>query len=129
MSLSIRSRCGGAALATTIACGGATGGTHPSPFDPGPPLIAATVNATPSLAFTPGQVHLALGGSVTFAFGPVAHDVYFDNDPAGAPSNIPGANSDTSVTRTFVAPGQYQFYCHIHPGMQGTITVVVADTV
>jgi plastocyanin len=130
MRTSLRSRFPTAALAATLACGGASGTATPTtPFDPGPPLETATVNATPALAFTPDRVHLALGGTVTFAFGSVAHDVYFDNDPAGAPPNVPGLNTDTSVTRAFTTPGQYKFYCHIHPGMQGTITVVVVDSV
>lgn len=47
-------------------------------------LPAANLNATPSIAFTPANVKLALGGTVTFAFGSVGHNVFFDNDPTGA---------------------------------------------
>jgi plastocyanin len=94
--------------------GGGSGGTF---------VPAATVNATPSLAFAPAQVNLAVGGTVTFAFGGVGHNVFFDDDPAGAPANIAGVNANTSVQRTFPTAGVYTYFCHIHPGMQGTIIV------
>ena len=118
------------ALAITAAggCGGSSGPTLPA--NPGqPPLVtSATVNATPALAFTPSEVHLEQGGTVTFAFGSVGHDVFFDNDPAGAPSNIPGGNSNTSIARTFSTAGSYKYNCHIHPGMHGTVVVFAPDT-
>lgn len=88
---------------------------------------AATVNATPSIAFTPGNVKLAVGGTVTFDFGAVGHNVFFDNDPVGAPATIDGVNANTSVQRAFPVAGVYTYYCHIHPGMSGTI-VVGSDT-
>ena len=107
------------------ACGGSS---TTSPVVQGPPQPAATVNATPQLAFTPSTVSIVPGGTVTFAFGAVAHDVFFDNDPAGAPENIPGTNSGTSIARTFTTPGTYSYNCHIHPGMHGTVNVVAAGT-
>jgi plastocyanin len=88
---------------------------------------AATVNATPSIAFTPAKVKLAVGGTVTFDFGAVGHNVFFDNDPVGAPATIDGVNANTSVQRAFPVAGVYTYYCHIHPGMSGTI-VVGSDT-
>jgi plastocyanin len=88
---------------------------------------AAIVNATPSIAFTPGNVKLAVGGTVTFDFGAVGHNVFFDNDPVGAPEAIDGVNANTSVRRTFPVAGVYTYYCHVHPGMSGTI-VVGTDT-
>src|SRR5690242_16300857 len=91
------------------------------------PTLTATVNATPALAFAPGRITLKKGGTVTFAFDSVAHNVFFDNDPAGAPTNVEGNNSNTSVTRTFTTEGVYAYNCHIHPGMTGTVTVI-ADT-
>ena len=118
-------------LATTafLACGGANSATAPTPPQPpGPPTKTATINATPAIAFSPAQISLVQGGTVTFAFGAVGHNVYFDNDPAGSPSNIPGVNSNTSVDRTFATAGTYVFNCHIHPDMHGTVTVVPPDT-
>jgi plastocyanin len=117
------------AAGSVIACGAAGAATAPT-TPPGnqPPTMSATINATPQIAFSPSAATLTQGGSVTFAFGSVGHNVYFDNDPAGAPANIPGANSNTSVARVFPTVGVYAFTCHIHPEMHGTVTVVAADT-
>lgn len=124
-------RCAVFVGAATIlgACGGANQAMSPMPAPSQPPLVtAATVNATSALAFTPSEIHLVQGGTVTFAFGTVGHNVFFDNDPAGAPANIPGVNSNSSVSRVFDTPGTYMFNCHIHPEMHGTVVVFAPDT-
>jgi plastocyanin len=87
------------------------------------PVQAATVQATPSQRFTPNDVAVLQGGTVTFDFGSLAHNVFFDNAPAGAPANIPDATTNTSVTRTFNTKGTFTYNCHIHPGMRGTVVV------
>jgi plastocyanin len=84
--------------------------------------MSATVSATPAINFTPSPLNVAPGGTVTFAFGSVGHDVFFDAAP-GAPDDIPGTNVNTSAMRTFLTPGTYTYNCHIHPGMTGTIVV------
>ncbi len=107
-----------ATLGTALlaACGGdaATG--------PQPSSSSHTVQATPSLQFTPNNITIPVGGTVTFAFGSVAHNVFFDNAPAGAPANV-GDKSNTSVALTFNSAGTYVYNCHLHPGMQGTVVV------
>jgi plastocyanin len=110
------------------ACSSSNNPQSPDGTGSGPYVSAATVNATPSLAFTPANVSLALGGTVTFAFAGVGHNVFFDNDPAGAPAAIDGVNANTSVQRTFTAAGVYNYNCHIHPGMRGTIVVGTSTT-
>ena len=110
-------------FALLSACGGGAA-TGPSA---GPPPMTATVNATPSIAFNPSPVKIVSGGTITFAFGSVAHNVYFDA-VAGAPADIPGNNAGTSVSRTFGSPGTYGYSCHIHPGMRGTIVVGTTAT-
>ena len=88
-----------AALASlAIVTLGACGGDSPTAPVVQTPVPEATVQATPSEKFTPGQITLTAGGTVTFAFGSLAHNVFFDNDPAGAPDNIPDASANTSVT-------------------------------
>ena len=116
----------GLATIALVACGGS--GMTASTTSSNPPPPTATVNATPQIAFSPAQLTVAQGGTVTFAFGSVGHNVYFDNAPAGAPADIPGVNSNTSVDRVFGASGVYNFNCHIHPGMHGTITVAASNT-
>src|SRR3954452_23770152 len=67
------------AAVTLGACGG--GDSVTGPVDP-TPVAAATVQATPSIKFTPNRVNLVVGGTVTFAFGTLDHNVFFDNAPA-----------------------------------------------
>jgi len=112
-------------LALLSACGG--GGTGGTTAPPEPPAMTATVNATPSISFNPSPVKIVPGGTITFAFGSVAHNVYFDA-VAGAPDDIPGNNASTSVSRTFTSAGTYGYGCHIHPGMRGTIVVGTTTT-
>lgn len=112
------------ALAVALLVGGAAcgGGDSTAPDDP-PPVQAATVDATPQIQFTPGRVRLLRGGTVTFRFGTVAHNVYFDGAPPGAPANVTGAHTEESVTATFGTAGTFPYVCHIHPGMTGTVIV------
>lgn len=107
------------AAATLAACGGSGG--YSSPVDP-PPGDGRTIAATPSLAFGPATLTVNAGDAVTFAFGSVAHNVYFDA-ATGSPENIVGNNANVSVARTFTTAGSYRYTCHIHPSMQGTVVV------
>ena len=111
-------------LALLAGCGSAS--TSSSPTD-APPTLAATVNATPDLVFAPVPASILPGGTITFAFGAVAHNVFFDPAP-GAPADIPGNNTSTTVARTFPSAGTYNYSCHIHPGMRGTIVVATTSS-
>ncbi|HKT58687.1 MAG TPA: plastocyanin/azurin family copper-binding protein [Gemmatimonadales bacterium] len=98
-------------------CGSGGGGDVTAP-----PSGGNTVNATPALAFSPGSITIHTGESVTFAFGSVAHNVFFDPQN-GAPTDISGNNANVSIQRSFAAPGTYAYQCHIHPSMHGTVVV------
>lgn len=87
---------------------------------------SATVQATPQIAFNPGEVTIEVGGTVTWAFGSVPHNVFFD-DAAGTPQDIAGFNSNTSLSRTFDAAGTFAYECMIHPGMRGAVVVSPAS--
>ena len=105
-------------LVLLLGCGGATG-----PSDSGaPPADPGTVDATPSLAFSPASLTVTAGDNVTFAFGSIAHDVFFDAK-TGAPADIPGSNAGVSISRVFTTAGTFTYTCHIHPFMHGTVVV------
>jgi plastocyanin len=102
--------------------------TSPPVSPPGSPPVsgARTIRALPSLTFSPDSIRVSVGDTVTFAFGAVPHNVFFDR-VTGAPGDIPGLNANMSATRVFTAAGRYAYDCHIHPGMQGTVIVGVGQ--
>jgi plastocyanin len=105
-------------LATFGACGGGYGSST-GPIQGGD---GRTIAATPGLTFGPASLTVNAGDVVTFAFGSVAHNVFFDAQ-TGAPADIDGLNANVSITRTFATPGNYHYTCHIHPSMSGTVVV------
>lgn len=103
-----------------MGCSGYGGSGYMGPPPPPPP--ANTIEATNGLIFTPSTLTVAVGQTVTFAFGGVGHNVFFDAKP-GVPTDIGGNNANVSITRQFGTVGSYPFNCHIHPGMSGTVVV------
>lgn len=113
-------------LLALCACGGGSGGgggggpTRPPP-PTGPPQATATVTMG-AQTFTPTQVNLATGGTVTWNNGSgVLHNVTFAA-ATGAPANIPN-HSSGSNQRTFAVAGTFGYSCTLHAGMTGQITV------
>jgi len=109
-----------ALLVITAVMLAACSSSYGSPTAPGGD--GRTVSATPSLTFGPSPLTVHAGDAVTFAFGSVAHNVFFDQQ-AGAPADIDGLNANVSIQRTFATPGTYNYTCHIHPSMHGTVVV------
>lgn len=115
----IRTRLAFVSLAgALVACGGGYGSTAPPP----PPPPGNTVAATNALVFTPATLTVAAGENVTFTFGSIAHNVFFSAQ-AGAPADIAGNNANVGIQRQFATPGTYNFTCHIHPSMHGSVVV------
>lgn len=84
--------------------------------------LAVTINM-PGLTFTPFRATLKQGGTVSYVFPALAHNVIFERVP-GAPADIPGQVSNTTITRTFNTTRTYLYTCTLHPGMDGEIDVV-----
>jgi plastocyanin len=123
----------GVALACAAACSSGTNAastTGPGNNNPGPgaggnnndPPPANTVDANTNDTFDPSSLTVAVGTTVTFAFGAVGHNVTF-SAVAGSPADIPGTNANTSIDRQFTTAGTFPYHCTIHAGMSGTITV------
>ncbi|MBA2670484.1 MAG: Ig-like domain-containing protein [Gemmatimonadetes bacterium] len=80
----------------------------------------ATVTA-PLVEFTPRVVDLALGGTVTWAFESIPHNVVFSTQ--GAPADLPAPWSNASHSRTFPTAGSFRYECGLHAGMSGEVIV------
>lgn len=84
-----------------------------------PPGASASVTATASNQFSPENVTITKGGTVTWTFNG-EHTVTFDG--SGAPAEI--HRSSGSDSRVFDSPGTFAYHCTIHPGMDGSVVVL-----
>jgi plastocyanin len=82
---------------------------------------SASVSATVDNQFTPSSVTITPGGTVTWSFASVQHDVQFQ-PRAGAPANI-GTSANTQVSRAFPTAGTFDYVCSLHAGMNGAVVV------
>jgi plastocyanin len=81
--------------------------------------LSATVNM-PGTVFSPTSVDIAQGGSVSFVFPALAHNVLFSS--SGSPQDIP-ITSNATISRTFATKGTFNYVCSIHTGMVGAVVV------
>lgn len=76
-----------------------------------------------NMMFTPSQITVAKGGTVTWTNNDTtAHTVTDDLSNVGGPNSgeiAPGATYSFTFTKT----GSFQYHCTIHPSMRGTIVV------
>jgi plastocyanin len=76
-----------------------------------------------NMSFTPSQITVAKGGTVTWTNNDnTTHTVVDDLSNVGGPSSgdiAPGS----SYSFTFTKTGSFQYHCSIHPSMRGTIVV------
>lgn len=132
-----RLRAGWAAglLAVALAAGAALGAAPPPP----PPAQAAVAPASATvvvdrgqLRFTPGEVALAGGGTLTLVnLDTFDHTVTsVATDAAGVPLFDVRVAAGTSATITGVealGEGAYDFFCKLHPQMRGVLVVQGGD--
>ena len=77
-------------------------------------------------SFAPTEVHVPAGTAVTWTNGSQdEHTVTADDNSFDSGTVEPG----DSFSRTFDAPGRYQYYCQFHgaPGLQDMAGVIVVD--
>jgi plastocyanin len=95
--------------------------TAPPPTTPPPSGSTATVT-TPNATFSPSDITIAAGGSVTWQFSEARHNVTFQGTaPTGG--NVPDQDPGTSASRTFPLAGTYNYSCTRHSGMTGRVIV------
>jgi len=94
------------------------------------PAYAAdqTISATDALAFTPTDVQIEVGDTVTWTFANpnMPHNVAAKaTSPTAWTTGDEGSYSvnNPDVVHTFGAEGTYTFFCEVHPQMEGTVTV------
>jgi plastocyanin len=85
------------------------------------PSAAGVVAGSGDFIFTPSLVAIERGGSVTWTFGALEHNVTFAS-AAGVPAGISNTYS-SAVSRTFGTAGNFSYVCTIHPGMNGKVVV------
>lgn len=76
-----------------------------------------------NMMFTPSQITVAKGGTVTWTNNDTTtHTVVDDLSNVGGPDsgNIPPGGT---YSFTFNKTGSFQYHCTIHPSMRGTIVV------
>ncbi len=89
-------------------------------------VTVAATNVTvsmPGLTFAPFRAIVRQGGTVNYAFPSLAHNVIFDRI-SGAPTDIPGQVSNSTVSRTFPTAGLFRYHCSLHNGMDGEVEAV-----
>jgi plastocyanin len=89
-----------------------------------PPIDVRITNAND---FSLHAITVPVGGSVKWTNdSAVSHTVTFTDSfriPADNGTFSKKVDVAGSVSRAFPAAGTYSFFCMIHPGMQGTVTV------
>jgi plastocyanin len=100
---------------------GGVGATCSLTLDPG--VSGSTLVAIRGFAFLPNDLHVKVGGSVT----------WLNCEPPGTPShtttsnqgvwNSPLLEPGAVFTQTFNTPGVFAYICAVHPFMTASITV------
>lgn len=87
-----------------------------------PDAVQSADISMPGITFSPAEVVVKVNGTVRFIFPKLNHNVLWNTDVVGAPTDI-GILSNQTVTRTFPTAGVFAYHCSLHNGMKGTIVV------
>lgn len=102
-------------LLVLAACGGGDdddGNANGGSSSAGAPVVAVEDNK-----FEPAEITVAVGDTVTWQFGgSAAHNVSHDHFASELVS-------EGEFEYTFEEPGEYDYVCTVHPGMEGTVVV------
>lgn len=102
-------------LVLTLTACSSVGAAPPASSPPPGEVPTVVLEAT---SFVPADVRIDSGTAVTWRWaGGMAHDV------AGSDFASP-IQTDGTFTHTFEQPGAYDYWCNLHSGMKGTVTVV-----
>lgn len=93
--------------------------------EPGAVPAEADVNLLAS-SFSPSAVSVTVNGTVTWTNNSgLAHTLEFDDPPVPV-TDVPTFANGQEHERTFGTAGTYAYHCSVHPGMNGSVTVVAA---
>ena len=107
-------------LVTLAGCGGSDGGDSAASSDDGGGAEASAVTIA-DLAYSPADIEVAAGGTVTWTNNDDApHTVTFDDEAVTSSEEM--AKGD-EFSATFDEAGSFSYVCAIHPDMKGTVTV------
>lgn len=115
---------GVAQISSAVTVAGATlngSGSLPVAFATAANPTTAGVAMGPGNVFSPVNITIATGGTVTWTFAAAVHNVAFGAG-AGAPANIPNTSA-AQVARAFPTAGRFDYTCTLHAGMNGTVIV------
>jgi plastocyanin len=106
------------AAAVLTGCGGDEGGGNAAAA----PVTGVTEVAAKDNQFTPPDIQVTAGTTVTWTFDDrfVPHDVTGDGFTSGDPRR------SGTFTHTFDRPGTYDYRCTVHDGMDGRVVVTGA---
>ena len=108
------------------------GGTEsPAPTTAGSPTgegSEVTIGTDPgtALLFDPEATSVAGGGSVRVTFenvSTVPHNLTFQDPIDAATATVVDPGASETIEFAAPEPGDYQFVCTLHPGMEGTLTI------
>jgi plastocyanin len=105
-----------------VGCGGGGGGGGGG----GPVELTVGTGPDASLVFDPTTISAPPNTEVRLTFqneGTISHNLAFQGGiTAKTADDVPAGESET-IEFTTPGPGDYQYVCTVHPGMEGTLTV------